>query len=164
MRSQFAGDINAAADRAAGFAGVHRRARRTCLAAWLLLGAVAGPAWAQLSSEDIAALRERGRAEGWTFTVAESEATRYPLEQVCGLVALPDRQESGVLTGPAPATRQEPAAFDWRTAYSFSACTDVKSQGGCGACWAFAAIGVVESTLLIHEGVNTDLSEQWLIS
>ena len=50
--------------------------------------------------------------------------------------------------------------------------TPVKHQGNCGSCWAFAAIGVLESNILIKNGCrnktvnasSVDLSEQQLVS
>ena len=43
-------------------------------------------------------------------------------------------------------------------------CTSVRDQGGCGACWAFATVGVLESAIKLRDGVDRDLSEQYLIS
>ena len=42
--------------------------------------------------------------------------------------------------------------------------TPVRSQGLCGSCWAFAAIGAVEAKILIDTGKAVDLSEQHLVS
>ncbi len=49
-----------------------------------------------------------------------------------------------------------PAQFDWR---SSNGLTSVKYQSTCGACWAFAACGVAEAFLKIHEGATWDFSE-----
>ena len=52
-------------------------------------------------------------------------------------------------------------SWDWR---DHNGVTAVKHQGGCGSCWAFASTGVVESFILIYDGLNWDLSEQQLVS
>lgn len=51
-----------------------------------------------------------------------------------------------------------PPDFDWR---SYGKVTPAKDQGLCGDCWAFAAVGVLESKLLIHNNSTFDLSEQY---
>ncbi|MGB2986770.1 MAG: C1 family peptidase [Phycisphaerae bacterium] len=136
------------------------RTGRICVVAVLMLGGLAGPALAQLSSEDIAALRERGQAEGWTFTVGENEATRRPLHELCGAVEPPDWRLTGRFD-PCTPKRDLPVSFDWR---DYNACTPIRNQGGCGSCWAFGAMGSVECTILLNEHVSRDLSEQWLVS
>jgi len=146
---------------ATGFAGNGRRLRLTRggIFTGLMLCALAGPALAQLTDEDIAALREQGKREGWTFEVGHNEATRYSLEQLCGTVVPADWVEP---TGGGFMLRGGlPEEWDWR---DLNGCTPVRSQGGCGSCWAFSAIGAVESAILINEGWNTNLSEQWLVS
>ena len=45
--------------------------------------------------------------------------------------------------------------------------TPAKSQGNCGDCWDFAAVGALESVIKIREGMpelNPDLSEQYVLS
>lgn len=124
-----------------------------------LLGSVA-TAWAQLTDADIAALRERGEREGWTFTVGQNEATQRPLEQLCGLVEPPDWKQSANFDA-LPARRDLPASWDWRGIAGFPA---VRNQAGCGSCWAFSAIGAMECALAREGGISADLSEQWLVS
>ncbi|GIX63586.1 papain family cysteine protease-containing protein [Babesia caballi] len=41
--------------------------------------------------------------------------------------------------------------------------TPVKDQGGCGSCWAFATIGVVEAYFKNHRSTDVTLSEQNLV-
>ncbi|MEA3339202.1 MAG: C1 family peptidase [Chloroflexota bacterium] len=59
------------------------------------------------------------------------------------------------------------AAFDWRDNNGKNWVTPVRSQGSCGSCWAFSAIGAVESAVLIYTedpDKDIDLSEQHLVS
>ncbi|XP_026753470.2 uncharacterized protein LOC113513681 [Galleria mellonella] len=53
-----------------------------------------------------------------------------------------------------------PDSFDWREK---NVVTRVKSQGGCGSCWAFSAIGNVESVYAIKHKKQIELSEQQLV-
>ena len=116
--------------------------------------------FAQLSPTDIAALQEQGKAEGWTFTVAENDATRRPKHELCGAVEPPDWR-SRAHFDPCPPRADLPATFDWRTLPGFPA---IRNQGGCGSCWAFAATGVMECAILIDQGLSLNLAEQWLVS
>ena len=61
----------------------------------------------------------------------------------------------------APPIMEFPVEFDWR---EHNGVTSVKYQGSCGSCWAFSAIGAIESKILIDEEKNVDLSEQHMIS
>ena len=59
-----------------------------------------------------------------------------------------------------------PSNFDWRD-NNGNWLPPVKSQGGCGSCWAFSAVGVVEAKFNIASNdpnLNLDLSEQYLVS
>ncbi|HEX2908804.1 MAG TPA: S8 family serine peptidase, partial [Phototrophicaceae bacterium] len=42
-----------------------------------------------------------------------------------------------------------PTAFDWRSYQGGNWLTGVRNQGGCGSCWAFAAVGAAEAALEI---------------
>ncbi len=60
-----------------------------------------------------------------------------------------------------------PTYFDWRDKDGKNWMTPVKDAAGCGACWAFAAIGAVEAAFNIFKNdsnLDLDLSEQQLIS
>jgi len=137
-------------------------ARCRTVAAWSMVLAAAVPAWGQLSPQDIAALRQRAVAEGWTFEVGENDATRLPVEQLCGAVEPPhwrDTAEFDYQLGELDSGL--PIAFDWR---QYNGVTPIRNQGPCGSCWAFGAIGSIESAILIYGGKSEDLSEQWLVS
>jgi C1A family cysteine protease len=125
-----------------------------------LLAVGAGAARAQLPPADIEALRRQGEAEGWTFTVRESEATQYPLDELCGLVEPPDWRDKGVFD-PCLERGSLPVAFSW---LDLNGCTPIRDQLGCGSCWAFATVGPLECDILLNDGAATDLSEQWLLS
>lgn len=60
-----------------------------------------------------------------------------------------------------PPSRDLPSYFDWR---DVDGCTSVKNQGSCGSCWAFATVGPLECNIKIKDGVEVDISEQWLVS
>ncbi len=50
-----------------------------------------------------------------------------------------------------------PTSFDWR---ALGGVTPAKDQGGCGSCWAFAAVGQLEAFAKIYDQRILDLSEQ----
>jgi C1A family cysteine protease len=60
-------------------------------------------------------------------------------------------------------TSNLPPAWDWR---SQSGCheIEIRNQGNCGSCWAFATVAPLEYNIKIKDGVTVDLSEQWLLS
>ena len=62
---------------------------------------------------------------------------------------------------PPPMLLNTEEYFDWRT---MRGVTPVKDQGNCGSCWDFAATGAFESSILIADGVEWDLSEQQVLS
>ncbi|MCX6564091.1 MAG: lectin like domain-containing protein [Candidatus Aminicenantes bacterium] len=65
---------------------------------------------------------------------------------------------SGPIAAPLERTPESYASsYDLRT---YNKLNSIRNQGSCGACWAFSAIGSVESSLL--PGESRDLSEQHL--
>ncbi len=116
---------------------------------------------AQLTSEDIVDLQKQANDEGWTFEIRENSATQYPLTQLCGL-KIPDNWRELAPFDECIAKRDLPSSFDWRT--EVGGLPVVKQQGGCGSCWAFATVGPLECNIMIKDGMEVDLSEQWLLN
>jgi inhibitor of cysteine peptidase len=134
----------------------------TNIAAGLLVLLLVQPAMGQLSSKDIESLQQQAIGEGWTFIVNDNPATKYSLDELCGM-RMP---EGWVEPRPEPDLSSTevmdlPEAFDWRDSVDLP---DVRNQGGCGSCWAFASVGVLECAIKIKDGIDVDLSEQWLVS
>ena len=133
--------------------GKHHRALAVIFAA-LWWTAAAGAA-------DLEALRQQGAREGWTFSLADSPAAQYQIDALCGLRPPPDWRARARFVAPPPEKFTPPPAFDWR---ELGGCTPVRNQGDCGSCWAFATVAPLESAILIRDGVEVDLSEQWLVN
>jgi parallel beta-helix repeat protein len=119
---------------------------------WLAAGVSAG-------KPDIEAVRKKVKNKNYTFQVGPNPATEFSLEQICGL-KMPLTLSAPKPKAPLP-PQDLPDRFDWR---QLDGCTPVKNQGGCGSCWAFAAMGVIESQYLIRSNLEMDFSEQWLVS
>ena len=119
-----------------------------------------------LSSEDIAALQERGEKEGWTFTVGESSVTNRSLKALCGTI-VDDEDQGGTPFDPEP-INSLPQNFSWRNPNQNptgrNCMTRIKDQGNCGSCWAFATDGALECIINRWEADVLDLSEQHLVS
>ena len=54
-----------------------------------------------------------------------------------------------------------PARCNWM---DHDGVTAIKNQRPAGTCWAFATVAPLECNIRIHDGVETDLSEQYLVS
>jgi hypothetical protein len=128
------------------------------------LAAGSSTAYGQLTAADIAALRARGREEGWTFQVGESSATHRPLSQLCGAVEPSDWREKGRFDPGPKHLGPLPAAFDWRTQGASVPIRDQLVCGSKGSCWAFATVGPLEYAIQFKDGLGVDLSEQYLLS
>jgi hypothetical protein len=123
------------------------------------LGAVlsmAVPAVTPAQEAMLAKLREDIRRQGYTYQIGYSPALEVPRETLCGW--RPDDEAWQRLPRLEKSADEElPDRFDWR---ELGGMTPVKWQKSCGACYAFANLGALESQILIQEGVEVDLAEQ----
>lgn len=96
-----------------------------------------------------------------SFKVGYNPALEYSIDQLCGLKMPADWELRAPLAEAEPLAVTLPSSYDWR---DYNGVTSVKDQGGCGGCWAFSTVGVLESQIKLKCGVEADLSEQYLIS
>jgi inhibitor of cysteine peptidase len=82
-------------------------------------------------------------------------------EAPAGPAPLPPMETPAASSFQTAAATALPSEFDWRTMGIVPA---IRDQGGCGSCWAFATVGVMESALLKSSTASADLSEQFLVS
>lgn len=99
-----------------------------------------------------------GREMGTVRDLMELEFGTQP--SLMGKRAVPLKIASAFGSRP-PGDIVPPDRYDWRT---LDGCTSVKAQGNCGSCWAFSTVGAFECNILIKDGVEVDLSEQYLVS
>jgi len=110
----------------------------------------------------IETMRAELAAQGHTFTVDFNPAMQYDLDQLCNF-----KPELGpdlsLVEIERPISRAAGKPGGGGSGSYISNYTSVKNQGSCGSCWAFSCAGMFEAVLL-KQGINTDLSEQWLVS
>ncbi len=87
-------------------------------------------------------------------------AETSPVVNGHGTGYIPPPMDLSHLTGQVMPERDgyvsQPASWDWRTSGKV---TSVKDQGACGSCYAFGAIGNIESKMLIDTSYTYDFSE-----
>lgn len=72
------------------------------------------------------------------------------------------RKAKSELVHTAPADPSKlPSSVDWTLS---GAVTDVKDQGSCGSCWAFSAVGALESAYYLKYKSLVAFSEQEIVS
>ena len=135
----------------------------------LILFFISINSFAQISRERIEELKAQAIKENWPFKVGETSASKRPVEVLCGYAAGYDSNEGMLLTesggaNPLDADIDLPVRFDWR---DYNVVPEPRAQGDCSSCYAFAAMGIVESSVLIRSHLRPDymdLSEQWIVS
>ncbi|MGC8739496.1 MAG: C1 family peptidase [Candidatus Hydrogenedens sp.] len=130
-----------------------------------LLSLLVPVSYAQLSQEDIQRLKQEALNNNWTFEVGETSATQRSLNRLTGYIP-PDPQYLDELQPhadkPIISTEKLPSRWDWREKIP-GGLPPIRDQGSCGSCWAFATVGALECAIKIKDGINVDLSEQWLV-
>merc|ERR1712002_937078 len=113
--------------------------------------------------ENIKKIEEHNRSgASWKMAVNQfSDLTQAEFQSMYmgGYKRLPTPAE--YFTTVSKPARDHPAEIDWRTK---GAITDVKNQGQCGSCWAFATTEMIESYAAISSGQMTQLSTQQVTS
>lgn len=114
-------------------------------------------------------IREEIRANGWNFSVDHNWVYDLPEEAKQRLFKerwIGWRKQFPLYEGPVLSRADLPAAFDWRNVNGHSYVGPVRNQGACGSCYAFAAVGVLESAFRIAEELpdtDVNLSESYLM-
>jgi len=124
----------------------------------------------QVKLGEMNAIQEAIDANGSNWTAGNTSVSELTVEEkkrLCGaiIVDMPEDAQFTRLTLRASTAYDE--SFDWRNKDGKDWMTPVKSQGLCGCCWAFSAIGVVEAAINIYTNdpdIDMDLSEQHLVS
>jgi len=98
----------------------------------------------------------------WENNPGENLAEKYSIDELCGLVE-PEDWYVNANFDPCTPRGDLPDEFDWRDEVS-GGLPPIKSQGSCGSCWAFGTMASLECNIKIIDGVEEDLSEQWLVS
>lgn len=105
------------------------------------------------------------RAQDLSWTPGVTSLSHLSPEEFAGMLMTKEpeavRLASQVTTTPFPLRYDLPSEYDWR---DFNGVTPVKAQGNCGSCWDFAALAALEASILIHGGMELDLSEQAILS
>ena len=86
----------------------------------------------------------------------------YTIDELCGLVE-PENWYIGAKFDPCNPRDDLPDSFDWRDEVA-GGLPSIKNQGSCGSCWAFGTVAPLECNIKIRDGIEVDLSEQWLVS
>ena len=114
--------------------------------------------------EELAEIRKMIAEKGYHWTAGKTSVSGLSDEEkakLLGYVQPPEQIIESLPRFVAPLDTITDIRFDWR---DFGGVSPVKNQGSCGSCWAFAAMGELESHMLIYDGRLEDLSEQQILS
>ena len=83
---------------------------------------------------------------GYSFIVGDTGLSDYTISDLCGFIPPSGEKFRSDIKDPEPIFRAVPDSFSWQAQ---GLVTSVKAQGNCGACWAFASNGCLESVVKI---------------
>lgn len=117
----------------------------------------------ELSDDYIKYLQNQAIINEWTYDMEKNSATNHLLSDLCGFNISQKKQNE---TQNIFFSNRDilPDRFDWRDINGVDYTTPIRSQGMCGSCWAFATVAPLESNIKFKDGIDIDLSEQWLVS
>jgi C1A family cysteine protease len=120
---------------------------------------------------DLETVQEAIRLSGARWVAGDTAISRLSEAEKAQLSGLLPEPESVPTEAPtlfrALVAAPLPTRLDWRDMDGDNYVTPAKHQGNCGACWAFAAVGALESYVMLrtHQpGWQLDLAEQSMLS
>ncbi len=110
---------------------------------------------------DIEQMQKEIKAKGYSFTVGYNEAMKHTIEQLTGYRRAPEEVRAMATFDVRQARSTLPKRWNWM---DHNGVSSIKNQRPAGTCWAFATVGAMEGNVMIHEGSEIDLSEQYIVS
>ena len=132
---------------------------------------IGGPAIAEEPSEEktltrqIESMRLDIERAGYGFKVDAEALAVGGRENLNGYIAPPEAEKESHMTSRMAAAETSvislPKRWNWM---DHDGVSSIKNQRPAGTCWAFSTVAPLECNILIHDGMEADLSEQYLVS